>query len=379
VQSSGERLRIRARLVRATTDSTLWSGAFDREQGDVLKLEGDLAEAIAAELFSTLLPSDRAVLSGAPINPEAHDQYLKGRFFWNQRTPASFLQAVTFFKRALTIDSNYALAYAGLADTYSLLPWSGAMPPREAAPLARAAAEHALRIDSTLADAHVSLGIVDLFSEWRLASADREFLKALALDPANANAHFFRGWVLVVRGELDSAAASVERARALDPLSLIINGRIAQLLAYQKRFAESEAAARRALQLDSTFAVARGQLARALAVQGRTEEAIQALPPEGSMLGSLDAGIRGAVFVLAGQRDRARAEIQFLRTRPYAASDAVAAVYTALGERDQAIAWLERSFAARDISLVFITVEPMFDPLRSDPRFRKILVSMGLR
>ena len=379
VQSSGHRLRIRARLVRALNDSILWTNAFDREQGDVLKLEGEIAGAIAAQLLSTLLPSDRAKLaSRTVINPEAHDEYLKGRFYWNQRTPGALLHAVTFFRRALAIDSGYAAAYAGLADAYSLLPWSGAMPPRTAAPLARDAAEHALRLDSTLADAHVSLGIVDLFANWNPDAADRELSRAIELDSTNANAYLFRTWVFCVRGRVDPALVSIERAQSLEPLSLIINARVAHVLAYQRRYAAAESAARRALQIDSTFAVNHAQLGRALAMLGRTDEAIQVLPAQGTLLGSSDGGLRGVVFAWAKQPDRARQEIASLTSHPYVASDAVAAIYLALDDKDQAVHWLERSFEARDFTLVFITIDPLFDPLRSDPRFKRIVARMGL-
>ena len=380
VQRSGDRVRIRATLVRASNDSTLWADEFDRKGGDVLALEADIAGAIAGRMLSTLLPSDRAALAiRATVNPEAHDRYLRGRFYWNQRTPPALLEAVRFFREALAIDPAYARAYAGLADTYTLLPWTGAMPPREAAPLARAAAERALQLDSTLSDAHVSLGMVHLFSGWNADVADQEFARALTLDPSNANAHLFRAFSLSVQGRLDEALRSIERARSLEPLSLIINARVANMFAYQKRLAEAESAGRKALQIDPSFAVARAQLARALVAHGRAGEALTVLPPAGAMLGSMDAGIRGVVFAASGQPDRARQEIRSLTSRAYFASDAVAVIYAALGETDPAIQWLERSEAARDISVVFIKVEPLFDSLRGDPRFKAILARMGLK
>jgi serine/threonine-protein kinase len=304
---------------------------------------------------------------------------LKGRFYWNQRTAPALLQAVGFFRRALEIDPNYARAYAGLAATYGLLPSTGGMPPRAAAPLARQAAKRALELDSTLADAHVSLGIVELFADWEPEAAGREFERALVIDSNSADAYLFRAWSLTVRGRLSEASASLEHARSLDPLSLIINARIAQMLCYQKRYAEAELAARRALQINPAFVIARLQLALALARLGKMDDAIGALPAPGTLpFGSQDAGIAGAVFAWAGQPERARQEIRFLTDRPYVAADAVAAIYTALGDNDQAIQWLERSFDARDIGLVFITVDPMFDPLRHDPRFTAILGRMGL-
>ena len=203
------RLRVPS-LVRVTNDSTLWADDLDRAGGDVLALEAEIAGAIATHLLSTLLPSDRASLEiHATVNPEAHDRYLRGRFYWNQRTPHSLLEAVKFFREALVIDPGYARAYAGLADTYSLLPWTASMPVREAAPLAREAAQHALRLDSTLSDAHVSLGIVQLFFGWNPDRAEREFTRAVALDSTNANAYLFLTWVACVRGRLDEALVAL--------------------------------------------------------------------------------------------------------------------------------------------------------------------------
>ena len=383
VRREGSTVRIAARLVRVSPgapDSVLWADDFTREMQSVLSLQGELADVIAKRLLTTLLPADRALLTVRNAsNPEAYDRYLKGRFYWYQRTTPALLQAVRFYREALAIDSTYARAWAGLADAYSLLPWTGGMRPVEARPLATAAAARALQLDSLLAEAHVSAGIVRTFFDWDWAGANRAIAEAIRLDSASAQAHLFQAWPLVAQGKLDLAMASLERARQLDPLALVINARVATVHAYRHQYAAAEAAARRALEIDPGFAMARAQLARVLSMNGRHAEAIAALPANQSLVGSYEAGIAGFVYAKAGRRDEARRELARLEQLPSAAFDAIAAIQLALGDREAALGSLERSLQARNFTLVFLHVEPMFDALHGEPRFTEIVEKVGAR
>jgi serine/threonine-protein kinase len=384
VRREGSTLRITLRLVhvpRTGADSTIWSDEYTRRMENVLSLQTELAGTIASHLLSTLLPTDRAALAvRSASSPEAYDRYLKGRYHWYRRDTQSLLQAIKFYREALAIDSGYALAWAGLADAYSLLSASGGMRPVDSRPLATAAADRALALDSRLAEAHVSMGIVHTFFDWDWTAAKREFARALAIDSTSSHAQLFATWPLVASGELEAALASIRRAQRLDPLALVINTRAATVLEFMHRYPEAEVAARRTLEIDPQFANAQLELARVLAVESRTAEALSALPPPERMrgIGSVESGIPGFVLALAGRTSEARREIAMLEGRS-GADDAVAAIYAALGDKDSAMLWLERSARARDFTSIFLNVNPMFDSLHGDPRFQRLVSRIGLR
>jgi serine/threonine-protein kinase len=383
VRRAGSTIRISARLVRVApgaADSTLWSDDFTREVKNVLSLQGELASVIASRLLVSLLPADRATLDARPAaNAEAYDRYLKGRFYWNQRTAPALLKAVAFFREALAIDSGYARAYAGLADTYTMLPQTGGMRPLAARPLATAAAQRALALDSSLADAHVSVGLVHCFFAWEYAAAHQEFQRALALDSSSSQAWLFDTWALVAMGELDKALVSIKRAQQLDPLALVINTRVGTVLAFSRRYAEAEAALHRTLEINPDFPLARMELARVLAMQDRSREAIAALPATVAFAGGTPAATPGFVLAKSGRLDEARRELTRLEQTPSVSYDALAVVHAALGDRDAAIRDLEQSVLQRDISLLFLNVEPMFESLHADPRFQRIVAKLGLK
>lgn len=286
--------------------------------------------------------------------------------------------ALAQFQRALAIDSLYARAHAGLADTYSILAWTGAAPPRELFQQAQAAANRALALDSTIAETYASLGIIHTFYTWDWAAADRALARALALDYTSAQTWFFRTWNLVARGRMDEALGMLQRSKQLDPLSLITNARIGTVLIWMRRPSEAEVALRATLEIDATYPIARLQLARVLSIQGRHSDAQAALPPDSIRFGSYESGIAGYVFARAGQRDKALAAARALEARPYVPAEGVAAIYAGLGDKEAALTRLERAVEARSVGLIFLAAEPMYDTLREEPRYRRIVERVGL-
>lgn len=380
VRRDAGRVLVRASLYDAATGDQLWSNRYERSWGSILALQSELAGAIAEQLLPTLLPGERARLRDRyPVNPDAYDSYLRGRHFFNIRTNASLQQAVVHFQRALAIDSMFARAHAGLADSYSILAWTGSEAPHELFRLAAGAARRALELDSLQAEVHVSLGIIHTFHHWNWEAAGRATSRALALDSTLATAWFFRTWHLVAVGRMDEALDAISRARRLEPLSLINNARLATVLAWRGDLEAADSVLVRTIEIDPAYPVARVQRARVLSLLGRHREAVAALPPDSIRLGSFEAGIPGFVYARAGRPEAALASVRALEARASPPGDGIAAVYVGLGDTAAALSWLERAVDDRATSMVFVAAEPMYAPLRSHPRFQRVLERIGLR
>ena len=372
-------VRIVAALIDIETGERLLNATYNRAFESVLALQVDLAAEIAERLQRRLLPADRArIAERHTVNADAYESYMKGRYFFDQRTAASLAQAETHFRNALRIDPMYARAHAGLADTYSILAWTGFAAPTELFAQAKRAATRAVALDSTQAESHVSLGIIHTFHDWDWGAADGEIARAIELDSTSTAAWYWRTWPLIAAGRHDEAMAALQRARGLDPLSLITNARIATLLGWQRRLPEADSVLRRALEIDPSYPVARIQRARVLSYLGRHAEAIAALPPDSVRLGSYESGIAGFVYARAGRRDQALAAARALEARAYVPAEGVAAIYAALGDTAQALTWLERAVETKGVGLIFLAVEPMYDSLRGDPRYRRVVERIGL-
>jgi serine/threonine-protein kinase len=379
VRRQDDRVRIVATLYDVESGERLWFETYDRAFGAVLPLQTEIAATIAERLQRRLLPAERVRLTERhSVDPAAYDSYLKGRYFFDQRTAASLGQAIGHFRRALEIDSSYARAYAGLADTYSILVWTGAAPSTELFPLAERAARRAVSLDSALAEAHMSLGIIHAFHDWDWAGAERETALAVKLDSTLAQAWYWRTWHLIATGRDDEAMASLQHARRLEPLSLITNARIGTLLIWANRYHEADSVLRKTLEIDPSYPVARVQLARVLSAEGKHAEAIAALPPDSVRLGSFESGIAGFVYATAGQRDRALAAARELEARTSVPAEGVAAIYAGLGDHATALTWLERAADARGIGLIFLAAEPMYDVLHDEPRYKRVVERIGL-
>ena len=379
VRRDGQRVLILASLYDAGTGDRLWGDRFERDWGDVLKLQTEIAGQIAQELRLNLLPDERTRLAGRhTVNAEAYDSYLRGRHFYDLRTAAALVQAVQHFERALEIDSLYARAHAGLADAYAILTWTGYGAPRENFARAEVAANRALALDSTLAEAYVSLGLIQLFYRWDWEAADRSIARGIALDSTSAVAWFFRAWGPVAQGQVMDGLRHLQRSRELEPLTLITNARIGTLHGWLNHPAQAESALRATLEIDPNYPVARIQLARSLSLQGRHAEAVAALPPDSTRFGSYESGIAGFVYARAGNRERALAAARALEARPYVPGEGVAGIYAALGDKATALRWLRRAIEARGIGLIFIGVEQLYDPLRNEPEFQQMLREVGV-
>jgi TolB-like protein/DNA-binding winged helix-turn-helix (wHTH) protein/Tfp pilus assembly protein PilF len=382
VRDSG-RFWVDVRLIEAADDRTLWTSRYDLETHDLLSIERSISQALVGQTRLPVTGFRPATPVGGTESVQAYDEYLKGRFFWEKRTEADYLKAISHFEQALGFDQNYAQAYAGLADTYALL---GSLPTnvtsrRDAMTQATNVAQRAIALDDTLAAAHTSLAFVHMHYEWNQQAAEREYRRALELDPNLVNAHQWYAYLLMATGRPDEAIREINRARELDPVSPILPTDAAELLFENRDYRAADAEARKALDLDPDFALAHFWLARALLGEGLTAEARSHYQRAFELTGLLWA-LQGIVEcdVRAGEMAKADAEAQRLLALASKQGDTssmeVANLYVSLGEKDKAFEYLERAVDDRIGGLIFIRQEPHWDPLRDDPRFARIVAQI---
>ena len=385
VQREGDWVRIRAQLIYAPRDMHLWARSYDRELRDVLALESSVARAIADEIQVKVTPQEQARLSAAlQVNPEAYEDYLRGRYEWNKRTAEGLRGAIQFFQQVIAKDPRYALAYAGLADSYFSLAYSvEVQSPREAVPKARAAAAKALALDGTLAEAHAALGAIRFFHDWDWAGAENEFKHAIALNPGYATAHHWYGLYLEWMGRIPEATAELQRAQQLDPLSLIISVNVSSAYYVAHDYSRAVEQLRNTIELDPDFWLAYWNLGAVLIALKQYPEAIadlrKAVELSGGNTGALAA--LGYGYAAAGERSKAEQVLQELTNlskRRYVSPAHMAYVEIGLGNNDQAFAWLEKAYQERLGFLVELKVDPLLDRLRPDPRFRDLLRRLNL-
>src|SRR6185295_12751843 len=353
----------------------------------VLVLQSDVARAVARAIALTLTPDGQARLASArSVPPESYQDYLRGRYFWNRRTEAALKQALGYFQRAIAKGPDNARAYSGLADCYSALGASstvGGLPPRQAMPEAKAAAQKALQIDGTLAEAHNSLAFVHLHYDWDLAASEKEFRRALELDPEYTTAHHWYSHCLLVLGRTDESLAESKRALELEPLNLAVGVHLGWHYLYTRQYDEAIEQFRKTLELDPAFPQAQRYAAWAYLQKGMRQEAITSLRAALRQLGR-DPEVEGELghaLGVAGRRAEALAVLEGLRqlsSTRYVSPYSVGLVHGGLGERDQALAWLEKAYDERSDYMVYLNREPMLDGLRSDPRFAALVRRVGL-
>src|SRR5205809_804814 len=356
VQRTTDQLRVNVQLVEAATDAHLWAETYDRKLTDIFGVESDIAKTIADTLQAKLTGSEKNAIAAQPTeNTEAHEFYPKGRYFWNKRTGPDLRKAIDYFKQAIDKDPKYALAYAGLADSYTLLSAYGAGSPQESFPSAKTAAQKALELDDTLAEAHTSLGQILLFYDLDLGGSTKEFERAIALNPNYATAHHWYGsGPLLAVGEFDRAIAELRRAQQLDPLSLIINADLGVAFATARRYDEAIAQLRKTIEMDPRFYYAHWNLGVALELKGELREALA----EYKEAAELDddpivLGLTAHAYAKLGERDQAvklLAQLHQVAAHRYVPFSTFAGVYMALGEKDKAIDYLERAYRDHALS-----------------------------
>lgn len=383
VLRSGDRVRITAQLIEAASDKHLWAQSYEGDLRDTLELQSKVARAIADQIQIKLNPQEQAALKNVkPVDPQAYESYLKGRYFWNKRTADGLNVARAYFDQAIEEDPNYAEAYSGLADTYALLgDWQFAvMTPKEALPKAKAAAIKAIELDNSLGEAHNSLAFCLDGFDWDLDAGGKEFQRAIELSPSYATAHHWYAWHLTLLGQYDEAIAEMKKAENLDPLSLIINADFAELLVIAHSYDESIEQSRKTIAMDPNFALAHNQLGQAYLQKKMNAEAVAELqkaldlsPGSPTIMANL-----ARAYVATGKRAEAEKLLDELKKRstPVATyCTEIAMIYAALGDKDQAMSWLQTGFDRRFNPGVLL--RPGLDPLRSDPRFQEMLRRIG--
>src|SRR6266487_3219258 len=384
VMRSGERVRITAQLIQVPDEKHLWAQSYEGDLQDTLALQNNVARAIAEQIQVTLNRREEAVLENSKkVNPEAYDAYLKGRYFWNKRTREGLKKAVDYFDRAIATDPDYANAYSGLADSYALMgDWEyGILSPRDAFPRAKAAATKALALDDNLSEAHTSLAfILDLY-DWDWESAEKEYKRAIALNPGYATAHHWYAWHLIVMGRNSEGIFELKKAESLDPLSLIISADLADALCIAHLYDESVQQSRKTLEMDPNFALAHYQLGQAFEQKHMHDEAIAELQRAIELSGGNAAFVSNLAYAYAasGRQDEAMKiakDLEASQSHSSAADANIALIYVGLGDNDQAMIWLNKAYQARFNPSILL--RPAFDPLRSDARFQDLLRRIGL-
>jgi TolB-like protein/DNA-binding winged helix-turn-helix (wHTH) protein/Flp pilus assembly protein TadD len=384
VLRSGERVRITAQLIQVPNERHLWAQSYEGDLQDTLALQNNVARAIAKQIQVTLNPQEEAALEKSKkVNAEAYEAYLKGRYFWNKRSAEGLKRAIDYFEHAIDRDPDYARAYSGLADSYALLgDWEyGILSPQEAFPKAKAAATRALALDDNLSEAHTSLAfILDLY-DWGWASAEKEYKRALALNPGYATAHHWYAWHLIVTGRNNEGIAELKKAESLDPLSLIISADLADALCIAQRYDESVRQSQKTIEMDPHFAVGHYQLGQALEQKHRHDEAIAEFRRAIELSGgntTFESNLANA-YAVSGRTEEAMRIVEDLESRQSQGSStdaSIALVYVGLGDNARAMTWLNKAYQVRFNPSILM--RPVFDPLRSDPRFQDLLNRIGL-
>lgn len=387
VRRDGDRVRISAQLIQVKDQTHLWAHEYDYELRDLLAVQAEIARAVAEEIQLGVTEGRRGIRVGQPfpLSPQAlqaYDLYLKGRYAWNQRTPAGFQQAIDYFQQATTKDPGDARAYAGLADTYALLASYDLAPEGELIPKARLAAQRALQIDETSAEAHVSLALITENYDWNWAGAEKEFRRAIELDPNYATAHQWYAEFLAFQGRFGEAMAESGIARQLDPFSLIIAADQGAILYFSRRYNQAIQQFQAVLKVDPGDR--RAQLiVYSYVLEKKYEKALADIASfrrfdDGPWPWALEAyahGSEGKMTLAKHDFQELQQAIRKTKTDP---TPLLTIAYLGLGDKNQALACLEEGFGSRSNTLTTLKVDPVYDPLRSDPRFEDLLRRVGL-
>src|SRR6476619_601646 len=379
VQKSNDQVRVNVQLINALTDAHLWADTYDRKLTDIFAVESEIAKTIAEMLQARLTGSEKTAISKKPTeNPEAHELYLKGRFFWNKRTADDLRKSIDYFNQAVQKDPNYAQAYAGLAQAWKLLPAFNGGAPKDCFPQAESAAKKALALDDTSSSAHAAMASLKGLAGFDYPGAISEYARALQLNPNDATAHqWFGNDTLANVGQNERELSEMKRAVELDPLSLVINSNLGWAYIHLGRLDEAIAQLRKTVEMDGAFYYARYNLAQALELKGAIPEATAEYQKTMSMTEDpVPLGMLGRLYALHGQKDEALRLLQKLRQnreQGYTAAYSLALIYVGLADHNEALNWLEQGYREHDgFNIGPIRVDPLLAPLRSDPRFEAL-------
>jgi TolB-like protein/Tfp pilus assembly protein PilF len=385
VQRSGDRVRITAQLIRGATDEHVWNQSYERDLGDLLALQAEVARAIAGEIKVAVTPQEKTRLAATRrVDPAVHEAYLRGRFHWSRRTEPNLRKAIDYFQEAIRLDPGYAPAHSGLADSYIGLVFPvGALSPNEGFPRARAEVARALQIDDGLPEGHASSAALKMLYEWDWPGAEQEFRRAIDLDPSYAHAHHYYSHLLLATGRTAESLAESRKALDVDPLSANLNTHLGWHYLYAREPQGAIAQLRKTIELDPQYFMAHVFLSRAFEMQKNYAEAIAESRKAGeiSPQNSLVLAPMAAALAHSGRRTEALAvleQLEEISRRRYVSAYEVALVHVALGDKNRAFEWLERAYTQRADDLIYLNVEPRLDPVRADPRFSDLVRRVGL-
>lgn len=384
IRQMGKELTISVELVNAGDGSLIWSRSYDRKNNDVFELQEEISKEISGRLRLKISKAERDRLAKrSTVNPEAYLAYVQGRFYWNKRTKEGLLKGLDFFRKAIDSDPGYALAYAGLADSYILLGRYNYLAPKEAMPMGKEAALKALEIDETLGEAHNSLAFVISRFEWNWIEAEKEFRRAIELSPNYEMAHHWYALLLAQTGRHEEAIKEIRRALELDPLSLIISTNVAWIYYFGRQYDQAIDQFRKALDMDPNYGVAHLRLGLTYVQKRMYQEAISELQKAESLSPESTDTLaeRGYAYAVSGNRDEARKILDKLgeyAKEKYVSSYDFAVVYLGLGQRDRALDLLEKAYEERSSFISFLEIDPRIDSLRSEPRFKALVAKLKL-
>lgn len=384
IQRAEDQVRVTVQLVDVRDGHLVWGGTFNEKFTDIFRVQDAIAAQVARSFELTLTGEElEKINKHYTTNPDAHYAYVKGRLYWNKRTAENFLEAIGHFNEAIRLDPNYALAYAGLADSYSLLADYRGAPSHEAYEKANAAALKALELDENLAEAHTSLAYVKMYSSWDWKGSESAYQRAIKLNPNYATSHQWYSEYLAGMGRFDEALSEIRRAKEIDPLSPVINAGEVWILYYARRYDEAIGHGRRLAEMNPQFAEVHEYLKRSYDQKGMYREAIESRQTRRKLAG-LDPAMTPPIKRAAAAQNttdywkgRLEQELADSQSEPPSTFD-LAEIYAQLGEKDKAFEWLEKAFAERTYTMMYLNVAPNLDPLRSDPRFADMLRRVGL-
>jgi len=388
VQRQDDNVRIRVQVIRIKNEDIIWSETYDKEWEDIFNIQSDVAQQIAHELEAVLSPEEIEEIDKRPTdNLEAYDMYLQGRYFWNKRTKVGITEAIKYFNNAIKRDTNYALAYSGLADCYSMGANYGYISSANEMKIhfqkAKDAAIKALTIDNSLSEAYTSLALVKLYHEWDWDGAVKNFQRAIQLNPGYETAHQWYSGALTTLRQFDEAIAEVKLAQELDPVSQVIKGAAVRRLYLARRYDLAIEESQRAINITPDFFLTHRLLGLSYLKKGKYPEAVSELQKAVRYSGGnlITRAYMGYVYGATGDQTKAKSILNGLfeiSNDGYVPSIAFAIIYCGLGENDNAISWLEKAYEERYPELIWLNTNPIYDPLSSDPRFIDLLKKMNL-